>query len=90
MGCSLWGCRELDTTKQHTHTHTHTHRWSHGGTVHRVIVQSKVSRVQQPVPHPPYFDLKGAFCFVFFGGFLFVYLAAPYSGLWDLSSQTMD
>ena len=24
-GCSLWGCRELDTTEQLTHTHTHTH-----------------------------------------------------------------
>ena len=21
-GCSLWGCKESDTTKQHTHTHT--------------------------------------------------------------------
>ena len=21
MGCSLWGCRELDTTEQLTHTH---------------------------------------------------------------------
>ena len=25
MGFSLWGCKELDTTKQLTHTHTHTH-----------------------------------------------------------------
>ena len=24
MGCHLWGCKELDTTEQHTHTHTHT------------------------------------------------------------------
>ena len=26
MGHSLWGCKELDTTKQLTHTHTHTHK----------------------------------------------------------------
>ena len=25
VGYSLWGCKELDTTKQLTHTHTHTH-----------------------------------------------------------------
>ena len=25
MGYSLWGCKELDETKQLTHTHTHTH-----------------------------------------------------------------
>ena len=34
MGYSLWGCKELDTTKQlthtHTHTDTHTHRVVHG------------------------------------------------------------
>jgi len=23
VGCSLWGCKESDTTKQLTHTHTH-------------------------------------------------------------------
>ena len=26
VGYSLWGCKELNTTKQLTHTHTHTHR----------------------------------------------------------------
>ena len=25
VGYRLWGCKESDTTKQHTHTHTHTH-----------------------------------------------------------------
>ena len=25
VGCSLWGCKESDTTEQLTHTHTHTH-----------------------------------------------------------------
>ena len=25
VGYSLWGCKELDMTKQLTHTHTHTH-----------------------------------------------------------------
>ena len=25
VGYSLWGCKDLDTTKQLTHTHTHTH-----------------------------------------------------------------
>ena len=25
VGYSLWGCKELDPTKQLTHTHTHTH-----------------------------------------------------------------
>ena len=24
VGCSSWGCKELDPT-EHTHTHTHTH-----------------------------------------------------------------
>ena len=24
VGCGLWGCKELDTTKQLTHTHTHS------------------------------------------------------------------
>ena len=24
-GCRLWGCKQLDTTKQLTHTRTHTH-----------------------------------------------------------------
>ena len=24
VGCSLWGCKESDTTEQLTHTHTHT------------------------------------------------------------------
>ena len=66
MGCSLW-VAESDTTKQLTHTHTHTHTHTGGlmEAAYTVIVQSRVSRVQQPVPHPPYFDLKGDFCFVF-------------------------
>ena len=28
MGCSLWGCKDLDMTERvcvHAHTHTHTH-----------------------------------------------------------------
>ena len=25
MGYSLWGCKELDMTKQLTHIHTHNH-----------------------------------------------------------------
>ena len=69
---AVYGIAESRTQLSNTHTHTHTQRWSHGGSVHRVIVQSKVSRVQQPVPHPPYFDLKGAFCFVFWVFCLFV------------------
>ena len=26
VGCSLWGCKESDTTKQLTHTHTQSSR----------------------------------------------------------------
>ena len=29
VGYSLWGCKELDTTKQLTHTHTHSPVWPH-------------------------------------------------------------
>ena len=39
VGYSLWGCKQLDTTKQLTHrhtdtqTHTHTHRYTHTHTL---------------------------------------------------------
>ena len=29
VGCSMWGCKESDTTEQLTHTHTHTYTHTH-------------------------------------------------------------
>ena len=48
VDCSLWGCKELDMTKQltHTHTHTHTHTNNVGELIDAVILKTKTKKVK--------------------------------------------
>ena len=44
VGCSPWGCKELDTTEcTHTHTHTHTHTQLVSNPFEMIMIQVTVS-----------------------------------------------
>jgi len=44
VGYSLWGCKELDMTKQLTHTHTHTYIYIYVET-HACITDTRVDKI---------------------------------------------